>query len=118
MVQRSIDDEIQNPGDSSFASVIRAARARAVAVRPDRPVEVNFAERGELISPARVFPVHKQLSPIHRCLPDQSQGFRTGFRLVSRSFMTFSTLSASTPTSFSASRKCLRNLSKCPSFNP
>ena len=74
MVQRSIDDEIQNPGDSSFASVIRAARARAVAVRPDRPVEVNFAERGELISPARVFPVHKQLSPIHRCLPESISG--------------------------------------------
>jgi hypothetical protein len=48
----------------------------------------------------------------------QSQGFRTALRLLSRSFMTFSTLSASTPASFSASRKCLRNLSKCPSFNP
>ena len=48
----------------------------------------------------------------------ESQGFRTALRLVSRSFVTFSTLSASTPTSFSASRKWLRNLSKCPSFNP
>jgi len=41
----------------------------------------------------------------HSAFWKQSQGFRTALRLASRSLVTFSTLSVSTPTSFSASRK-------------
>ena len=51
-------------------------------------------------------------------IQELSHGPRTAPRLLSRCFMTFSAFSGLTPTSSRATRKCLRNRSKCASFRP
>src|ERR1017187_685795 len=74
-----------------------------------------------LVSPAggesSIFALCSPLSEADSHIPirrsqKRSQRFKTALRLLSRSFMTFSALSALTPTSSSASRKCFRNVSK------